>query len=133
MAIEATSESLTMQLRPTLQTPHIRGSFERKSEREAIRRELRASEHADEGFEGILWGVGLGESADECVVHEDVWVWDVEEEAASVVECVGYIHSALNEELSGNELVGFETGLADVSVELLDALQSLAGSQERKA
>ena len=81
--------SITMQLNPTSQTPIIGRPFKHKRKREAIQNTC-SSTHFDECNKRIPWGIGFSEASNDSVVHENIWVWEVMEESASVVKCIGY-------------------------------------------
>lgn len=74
--------------------------------------------------------VRIGVAADEGVVHEGVRVGGVAEEAASVVEGAGDVDGAVEEQLSGDELVDVECRFGGVSLQLLEGSQGSASAQE---
>lgn len=89
--------------------------------------------HFFEDRESITRIIGFGESTNERVVHESIWVRRLREEAPSVVEAIGDRTGAAEEEFSGEERVRFEAGLAGEGVDLLGAFEGLAFAQQREA
>lgn len=79
-------KSLTMQLGPSTQRPGIRHGLECESESEAVNGYHIFTPYFTEQEKRIVGIIGVGESADEGVVHEGVWVRKMKEEAASVDE-----------------------------------------------
>lgn len=68
----------------------------------------------------MLRCIGVGESSNESVVHENIGVGKVTKETASIVESVGDCYGAMEEEFAGDKAICIETRLAYVCVYLLD-------------
>ncbi|GMN23418.1 hypothetical protein TIFTF001_045778 [Ficus carica] len=118
-----------MELNPGSQTPQIRRRLKNEGKREAVELRNIFSMHFFEDRESTTRIIGSGESTNERVVHERIWVRRLREEATSVVEAIGDHDGEAEEEFSGEERVRFEAGLAGEGVDLLGGFEGLAFAQ----
>lgn len=71
-------------------------------------------------------GIGFGESTNERIVHECIWIWKMKEQTASIFESIGNCDRAVEEELAEDQGIGGEPSLVGKAMDLLHGSEGLA-------